>query len=75
MVSSDPVEHKIKISDYNVEDKQFINIEINAKILDGYYMYSQDTLNLFPTRIELFDSSFFVNIDPMKSSRISKKKI
>ncbi|MBJ48521.1 MAG: disulfide bond formation protein DsbD [Candidatus Marinimicrobia bacterium] len=74
MVSSDPVEHKIKISDYNVEDKQFINIEINAKILDGYYMYSQDTLNLFPTRIELFDSSFFVNIDPMKSSRISKKK-
>ncbi len=74
LAAFNPVEHDINFIDSHIKDKQYLNIKINAKIQNGYYMYSQDTMNLFPTRIELFDSSLFESIEPIKSSRKANKK-
>tara|TARA_A100001011_G_scaffold400779_1_gene518676 strand:- start:2710 stop:4665 length:1956 start_codon:yes stop_codon:yes gene_type:complete len=57
--NQNPVDYNITFEKDTLVAGSFIDINIDIDVEKGFYVYSADSLSLFPTRLEWTDSSYF----------------
>ncbi len=73
-IAEEPVSYSIKIDRDNIYPGEIIELLIDLKIKENFYIYSSNPNNsLSPTYIELYDSSYFASVGILLEPKTKKK--